>query len=376
MMTPQRRLLGVFAHPDDEVFCAGGTFARYCAEGVQAMVVSATRGEAGQIRDATVATRATLGEVREAELRRACAELGVGEVCCLDYLDGTLADVGTDVLADAVGGIIQEFEPDVVVTFGSDGAYGHPDHIAISDAVTAAAQRFGPTGTRLYHSHFPRSRLLLRQRLAQWLVDLGQRFRGSADFALALSLFALESTTMRLAGDDVDVRWYPSGVAIVEQGEPSTALFFVISGEVEVIREDGDGSRHLLAKLGAGEFFGQLGIVGRKTRSAHVVAASTVTCLVLAADEPELYAGRGPEARLVGSVDGDERLAKRDTSATTAIDVRDHVDVKLRAIAAHRSQYPITPDMFPRGMLVDMFGMEYFTRILPADPLESSVFAG
>ena len=46
------RLLGVFAHPDDEIFCAGGTLARYSAAGSHTAVVSATRGEAGQIRDA------------------------------------------------------------------------------------------------------------------------------------------------------------------------------------------------------------------------------------------------------------------------------------------------------------------------------------
>jgi LmbE family N-acetylglucosaminyl deacetylase len=78
------RILGVFAHPDDEVFVAGGTLAKYAARGAQAMVLSATRGQAGQIRDASAATRHTLGAVREQELRRACAILGVQQVGCLD----------------------------------------------------------------------------------------------------------------------------------------------------------------------------------------------------------------------------------------------------------------------------------------------------
>ncbi len=65
------RLLGVFAHPDDESFCVGGTLAKYTAAGAEAMIVSATRGQAGQIRDARIATRKTLGAVREQELRRA-----------------------------------------------------------------------------------------------------------------------------------------------------------------------------------------------------------------------------------------------------------------------------------------------------------------
>ena len=86
------RLLGVFAHPDDETFCAGGTFARYAADGAEIMVVSATRGQADRIRDARLATRRTIAAVREAELRLACERLGVAHVRCWDYLDGALAD--------------------------------------------------------------------------------------------------------------------------------------------------------------------------------------------------------------------------------------------------------------------------------------------
>ena len=58
-----RRLLGVFAHPDDEVFCAGGTMAQVAGTGAEVMIVSATRGERGQIRDHAAATRRTLGAV-------------------------------------------------------------------------------------------------------------------------------------------------------------------------------------------------------------------------------------------------------------------------------------------------------------------------
>src|SRR5215472_4531824 len=79
------RLLGLFAHPDDETFCIGGTLAKYIAGGAEAMVVSFTRGEAGQIRDAATATRRSLGEIRVSELHRACQALGVQHVRCLDY---------------------------------------------------------------------------------------------------------------------------------------------------------------------------------------------------------------------------------------------------------------------------------------------------
>src|SRR5215471_12412073 len=131
------RILAVFAHPDDEVFCCGGTLAKYVAGGAEATILTATRGEAGQIRDASIATRATLGQVREAELRRAAACLGVQRVDVLDHIDGTLRDLDQEALADEVAAEIEAVDPDVVITFGADGAYGHPDHIAIGEVTTA-----------------------------------------------------------------------------------------------------------------------------------------------------------------------------------------------------------------------------------------------
>src|SRR3954447_18349011 len=96
--SPPLRLLGIFAHPDDESFCAGGTFAKYAAAGSEIMVVSATCGEAGQIQDAAVATRRTLGRAREAELHEACAQIGVREALCLDYGDGKLQSLPRELL--------------------------------------------------------------------------------------------------------------------------------------------------------------------------------------------------------------------------------------------------------------------------------------
>ena len=132
-----RRLLGVFAHPDDEVFCAGGTMARAAEAGAEVMIVSATRGEQGQIRDARVATRRTLGAVREGELAAAAAELGVQRVQVLAYADGTLQQHRSS-LGAAITGIMRQYDPDTVITFGADGGYGHPDHVAISELTTEA----------------------------------------------------------------------------------------------------------------------------------------------------------------------------------------------------------------------------------------------
>ena len=63
-----------------------------------------------------------------------------------------------------------------------------------------------------------------------------------------------------------------------------------------------------------------------------------------------------------------------DARVTTRIDVSDFVDRKIRATAAHRSQYPIDPTMFPESILREMFGVEYFIQVLPERELKSSLF--
>ena len=370
MATARRpRLLGTFAHPDDETFCAGGTLATYVERGAEAMVASATRGQAGQIRDGTRATRRTLADVREQELRAACAVLGVQHVACLDYTDGTLEDQDARLRGD-VSELIEDFRPDVVITFGDDGAYGHPDHVAISrlttDAFLEATAGSQLTSGRLYHSHFPRSRLLLGERLSKWLVEMNARFKGTASFAQALSLFAQESTTMGYAKDFVDINWFPPRFTIVEQGEPAASLYLILSGEVEVVHEQEDGSLRQLSRLGTGEFFGELGVAHGVERSANVIAVDAVTCLLLSPSAPTQFAGRGPDAGFTGTAFGPAPIG---STATTVIDVSRQVSRKVAAIAAHRTQFPIEPSMFPASMLQDMFGQEHFVRVHP--PLDT-----
>jgi len=380
------RLLGVFAHPDDETFCAGGTLAKYVAAGWEVMVVTATRGQAGQIRDPLVATRRTLGQVREREFYAACEQLGVHHARVLDYMDGTLQDVDPQELTGAVVRIIRAFRPDVVITFGPDGAYGHPDHIAIGAATTRAFELAGSprhfpqplaSGRRphrpaqLYHSYFPSSRLLLRDHLAHWLVRSPSRFRGTTEFVRALPLFAEEATTLRHASDHVDINWFPAGSHIVEQNEPGANLYLILSGYADVIQEDADGTRRTLARLGPGEFFGELAIVHQQPRAAHVVAVEDVTCLVLAPDAPSAFAGRGADARLIEADTADNMVEEQTAGALVPIDISAYVGQKIAAVAAHRTQYPIAPDMLPRELLQELFGMEYFVRVYPSQVSET-----
>ena len=86
-------------------------------------------------------TPAEVGALREAELLAACDVLGITEVRCLDYLDGALDQVDPREAAAKIAGHIRRVRPHVVLTFGPEGAYGHPDHIAISQLAAAAIVR-------------------------------------------------------------------------------------------------------------------------------------------------------------------------------------------------------------------------------------------
>jgi LmbE family N-acetylglucosaminyl deacetylase len=133
------KLMCVLAHPDDETNGTGGTLAKYGAEGVETYVITATRGERGWFgAEEDNPGLEALGKIREAELGKAIKVLGVREHHFLDYIDGDLDQANALEAASKIAGHLRRIKPDVVVTFGPDGAYGHPDHIAICQFTTAA----------------------------------------------------------------------------------------------------------------------------------------------------------------------------------------------------------------------------------------------
>ncbi|KAA2264023.1 N-acetyl-1-D-myo-inositol-2-amino-2-deoxy-alpha-D-glucopyranoside deacetylase [Solihabitans fulvus] len=159
-LTAPPRLLLVHAHPDDESLWTGGTIARYAAQGVHVTVVTCTLGEEGEIipdglRELAADSADQLGGYRVAELRSACAALGVTDHRFLGgigrWRDSGMAGVPANrhQRAFVAGGIeqqvaeltviLREVRPQVVVTYDAFGGYGHPDHIRAHDITTAAA---------------------------------------------------------------------------------------------------------------------------------------------------------------------------------------------------------------------------------------------
>ena len=170
-MSPKRRLVAIFAHPDDESFSCGATMAMYAAQGADVTLVTATRGEVGEISDPKLATSETLGKIRERELRNACKARGIPAPIFLGYRDSgmrgtkenrdvrSLAQARPSVLVEQLTAILLDLKPQVVITFDPYGGYGHPDHVAVHRAAVAA---FGALeqkypASKLYYGAFPRS---------------------------------------------------------------------------------------------------------------------------------------------------------------------------------------------------------------------------
>lgn len=390
MITPATglRLMGLFAHPDDEVFVAGGTLAKYAADGAEIMVISATHGEAGQIRDSRIATRRTLGAVREQEMHRAAACMGVQHSICWNYGDGVLQYVDREVLIRDAVAAIRDFRPDIVFSFGPDGGYGHPDHIVMSDVAAEAVRRAGdptvfpdhiaaglvpyqPSGA--YQAYFPPHHLLLQEQLVHWLVKHKHRFHGSFDFVQAMLLLSEESTMLKYASDFVETKWYPQGFYIIEQSEPATNLYLMLSGRAQTIIEHANGDLQMMDYLDPGMFFGEEGLAYQHPRNAHVVAVESTTCLVFSPSQPSHFAGRGSSA-VAANATGDVTAYVEDTGVVnTCIDVSDYLMAKLQAMAAHRSQFVFDPDMLPLSIMQELFGHEYFVCVSPHDALATAL---
>ena len=176
-----RRVLLIHAHPDDETLATGVLIADLVDRGVEVGLVTASRGEQGEVVDGVLAPEeaADLSAVREAELATAVSRLGIAWHAYLGSsaarapgtlprryedsgmrwirpgLAGPAADAGAESLtsapltevADDIAAATTAYGADVVITYDADGGYGHPDHVRCHDATVIAC---ASTGVPLY----------------------------------------------------------------------------------------------------------------------------------------------------------------------------------------------------------------------------------
>jgi LmbE family N-acetylglucosaminyl deacetylase len=177
-------ILVVSAHPDDETLFAGGTLAMYAEKGHRVFILETTRGQGGEIGEPPLTTRENLAAFREQEVRKAARTLGVEDIFFLPYIDPYMQINGiarrievplTD-FAAAIGGYVQKIEPDLVITHGSNGEYGHPQHVYTHRA-TRLALNSGRPNTALiswsaWHKPAERERILNKDDPADMIYDI------------------------------------------------------------------------------------------------------------------------------------------------------------------------------------------------------------
>jgi N-acetyl-1-D-myo-inositol-2-amino-2-deoxy-alpha-D-glucopyranoside deacetylase len=188
------RVLGVFAHPDDEAFAAGGLLALAAASGAHVIIACATRGESGVLQGAASYVGQTVAEVRAAELAASCRALGADEPWLLDLPDGGLAAMDAAAGQACVARVLDHVQPDLVVTLGIDGVYGHTDHLACTAWVRAAVAAMPlEARPRLLLAAFPRG----------MFVPVWQRLRRVAGVPIAPEI---DAATLGVPASGIDIR--------------------------------------------------------------------------------------------------------------------------------------------------------------------------
>ena len=168
-MAPNRTLLAVHAHADDETITMGGTLARYGAAGVRIVVVTCTRGDLGWLLDPRLVGQ-DVATVRDRELRAAGRVLGVSRLAQLGYADsgiagapenhrpGAFLSASLDEAAQRLLEIVRQERPQVMVAYDETGGYGHPDHLKSHEVAVAAFEAAGEVRpAKLYFVRFPLS---------------------------------------------------------------------------------------------------------------------------------------------------------------------------------------------------------------------------
>jgi LmbE family N-acetylglucosaminyl deacetylase len=151
-----KTILGIWAHPDDEVFTSGGFMADAVRRGDRVVCLHMTRGEAGLFyRQEWPAHE--LATLRSTELASSLARLGVSEQRFLDLPDGGLCLVPWEDLVAHLHDELVDVDPDVIVTFGKDGFTGHSDHKAVSAWVSTAVRLWNKPRARVLHTVVPRA---------------------------------------------------------------------------------------------------------------------------------------------------------------------------------------------------------------------------
>jgi len=225
-------LLLLHAHPDDEAISTGGVMMKAKAHGHRVVLITATRGEVGEIYNMDEATsRPRLGEIRSAELKAACEILGVDRQEFLGYRDSGMVDTADnkdprsfhqaelDEAAGRLAVFLREERPDVVVTYAEDGIYGHPDHIKahfVTKAALDIIEREGLPAKKVYYTAIPRSAM------EEFVKQMPEEARQMQNPSMAIAGTPDELITTRVDVHDYVERKRDAFRAHVSQNDPNS----------------------------------------------------------------------------------------------------------------------------------------------------------
>lgn len=183
-------VLLVHAHPDDETISTGALIAELVARGTRVFLLTATRGERGEVVGGPLSGlegTGALARERERELGRAADTLGIAERFWLgeqparaaglrrrryrdsgmkwirpglagpadDVDDDALAMAPLDEVTDDVAALIVHLRPSLVVSYDNGGGYGHPDHVRMHEAALAASRAHDTPFAEILHTPGP-----------------------------------------------------------------------------------------------------------------------------------------------------------------------------------------------------------------------------
>jgi len=221
-------LLALIAHPDDESYSFGGTMALAARAGWRCIVECASAGERGKRHDGGPAGaggpggRDNVGEARMKELAESCRILGADRPRIWGLADGGMRESGSQ--AARILDLFKELEPGVVLSLGSDGAYGHPDHVALYGWLREALSEAGPElAPAVLYAAFPKGLFV-----PQWERCIGMLGEppspaaaeiGSESFDYEVPIAAVAATKLeaiaahrtQLPGGDVEAI-FPAGI--------------------------------------------------------------------------------------------------------------------------------------------------------------------
>lgn len=212
MSERQKSILACFAHPDDELGVAS-LVAQSVAQGARATLICTTNGDVGTVDEKYLRGYSSIAELRLAELACATKLIGFTEVVTFGYRDSGMMgsednqhpqsywQATPEAAAEQVAEVMRRVRPQVVITFNTFGAYGHPDHIKINQATLAAFEMLQAEPEhpeKLYYNTFSKAFASAALGLTKLLRRDPRKFGRNKDLDLQASFDAITPITTRI----------------------------------------------------------------------------------------------------------------------------------------------------------------------------------